>query len=66
MQGVLYGLLNLITIVIFGAIYGGGVFAIIYFAVRLALRHERDREKRLMQGREDGHADPDEGKQPPK
>jgi hypothetical protein len=29
------------------AIYGAGIFAVIYFAVRLAMRHERERLERL-------------------
>jgi hypothetical protein len=47
MRNLQYGLLNLIMVVVFAAIYGGGLFAIIYFAVRLALRHEGERVKRL-------------------
>jgi hypothetical protein len=47
MQNLLYGLMNLMMIAAMMAIYGGGAFAVIYFAVRLALRHENERINRL-------------------
>lgn len=42
-----YELLNLAMVATMVAAYGGGAFAVIYFAVRLALRHENERIKRL-------------------